>query len=528
MSTILETGYGRLRGERVPSPAQDAESGGVQVFRGIPFARAPIGKLRFAPPARPEPWSGVRDATRFAPAALQNPDQIGSLLGFDGIGEISEDCLSLNVWTPGLDGGRRPVMVWIHGGAFVIGSSSQTMYDGATLARRGDVVVVSVNYRLGAFGFLHLGDLAGAAGRASAELPSNLGILDQIAALEWVRAEIARFGGDPENVTVFGESAGAISVATLLGTPRARGLFRRAILQSGSANVVTSRESAGEVARALLGELGLPADESAVARLRGLPAADVVAAQQRVVLAGWSQMNGTPFQPVVDGEVLPVSTFASLAEGQARDVEILAGTTLDEWKLFVLIDPAFAKLDEAGLVRRCERSLPGAGRDGTSRGRRAIEVYRRARAQRGADTSPREIWCALESDRVFRAPAMRLVELASAHQPKTFAYLFDWQSPVLEGVLGACHVLDVPFVFGTLDDPRLATFTGTGEAVTRLATQIQDAWTAFARDGDPSHAGLGQWPAYEPGRRATMVLGRDCHLADAPLEDERRFWAESD
>jgi para-nitrobenzyl esterase len=449
---------------------------------------------------------------------------IGSMLGFDTIGDKSEDCLYLNVWTPGVDGARRPVMVWIHGGAFVIGSSSQAMYEAVALAARGDVVVVTVNYRLGVLGYLHVGELDGARHGAT----SNPGVLDQIAALEWVRDEIAAFGGDPTNVTVFGESAGAISVSALLAAPRARGLFQRAIVQSGSGNVVAEPEHAREVTDFLLRELDIEragnghGESDVIERLRATTAERILAAQQRITLTPWPKLTGTAFQPVVDGEVLPCSPFEAVRDGHARDVSLLAGVTRDEWNLFTLIDPGFRSLDETALERRCERNFPGMDDEGVLRSRRAIETYHRAHAARGASTTPQAIWCAIESDRVFRYPVTRLTELQSAHQPATYGYLFDWQSPLMN--LGACHVLEIPFVFRTLNDPRLAKLTGTGEAVERLADAIQDAWIAFARSGDPSHAGIGTWPAYDRERRATMLLDAECRVVDAPLDDEHRFW----
>ncbi len=508
MGAIVETSYGKVRG---------TEQGGVQVFRGIPFARPPLGALRFRPPQRPEAWTGVRDATVFGASASQNASALGPMLGFD-IGETSEDCLFLNVWTPGVDGVRRPVLVWIHGGAFVMGSSSQTLYDGATLVRRGDVVVVTINYRLGAFGFLHLQELCGEA------LPSsgNAGIRDQIAALEWVRDNIAAFGGDPHKVTIFGESAGSISVATLLGTPRAQGLFHGAILQSGSANFVASRARASRVAEALLHELNIPPAEAHT--LASVPADRILAAQQQVFLGQQSRGRPLPFVPVVDGDVLPRHPFDAVRDGLSKHVPMLIGTNLEEMKLFGLMDPQVRSLDEAGLVKRCERNISGCDATGVTHGRRAVETYRQVRAARGASTEPAELWFAIESDRSFRYPALRLAELQQAQQPQTYAYLFTWPSPLMDGILGSCHALDLPFVFGTFNDPMLGSFVGGGAAVGVLAERIQDAWIAFAHTGSPGHAGLGDWPAYDPERRATMLLDQECRVEHAPLEPERRFW----
>ncbi len=437
------------------------------------------------------------------------------MLGFD-LGQTSEDCLYLNVWTPGTDDRRRPVMVWIHGGAFVMGAGSQTLYNGETLARRGDVVVVTINYRLGAFGFLRLRDLFGDALPAT----GNEGLLDQIAALEWVRDEIAAFGGDPSNVTIFGESAGSISVSTLLGTPRANGLFNRAIMQSGSANFVSPRAQAGRVADAVLRDLNLAGADPA--RLLDVPASQILETQQRVHMSLQGQLRGLVFAPVADGDILPRHPFEAIRDGLSRNVSVLIGSNLDEMKLFGMMDPQARTLDDAALLRRCERIIPAP--DAPGHARRAIDTYRRVRRERGADVTPPELWFAIDSDRAFRYPAMRLAELQGAHQTQTYAYLFTWPSPFMGGALGACHALELPFVFGTFDDPMLKTFVGSDSAASRLAEQMQAAWVTFAHGGDPTHAGIGDWPAYDRSRRATMLFGARCGVDHAPLDDERAFW----
>lgn len=499
----LDTSLGRLRG---------ADERGLRIFRGIPYAVPPVGALRFRPPQPPASWGGVRDATAFGPTCPQPPDLVSSLLGFE-TQPASEDCLTLNVWTPGPDAARRPVLVWIHGGAFTVGSGSRAMTDGAGLARRGDAVVVSLNYRLGAFGFLYLGQHGGERFAADA----NLGLLDQIAALEWVRREIGAFGGDPDNVTVFGESAGSISVAMLLAMPAARGLFRRAILQSGAANFAAVPERAALVTDAVLRELGLAAADAG--RLRDLPAERLLEAQARLLMAPPKGVAGLPFQPVIDGHVLPSHPDALLAAGSARGIDTLIGSTADEMKLFDVMDPRARALDDAALLRRCTRTIGDE-----TRARHAIELYRDARAARGAAIDPPSLWSAIESDRLFRAPAMRLAARQAALGTPSYAYLFTWTSPYLDGGLGACHALDVPFAFGTHADPRIAPFAGSGPNADRLAARVQDAWLAFARSGDPRHAYLSDWPPYVPPRRATMLLGRECGVVDAPYDAERAVW----
>jgi para-nitrobenzyl esterase len=503
---IAETRYGKIRGTR---------EDGLCVFRGVPYAEPPAGPRRFRAPRPPEPWPGVRDTQSFGAPAPQIPGMLARLLGSD-TDRASEDCLSLNLWTPALDGGRRPVMVWIHGGSFTSGTAGSPIYDGSSLARQGDVVVVTFNYRLGALGFLALSDVEEEEGALG-----NLGLLDQIALLEWVKEHVSRFGGDPECVTVFGESAGAMSAGVLLGTPRARGLLRRAVLQSGGAENVSDRDEAERVSACFLQELGI--EGAAAERLRSLAVADLLAAQQRTVAKMWRGVSGLTFQPVVDGRVIPAPPLERIRSGSAADVSLLIGSNRDEYKLWHLVDPKARELDHAALLRRCQRNIPGDGEDGASRAERAIETYLRARRGK-ASVEPHELWTAIETDRLFRAPATRLADCQRRHQPRTYVYLFTWTSPAMEGALGSCHGLEIPFVFGALDRPGVSAFAGAGPAAERLSSMMQAAWLAFARTGDPSHPGLGSWPPYDPEDRPTQLLGARCELAEAPFEEERRFW----
>jgi para-nitrobenzyl esterase len=503
MEPRTETALGRIEGSRERD---------VLAFRGIPYARPPLGALRLSAPQPALPWTGVREAKRFGPAAPQNPGRLAALLGAPDE-TFAEDCLYLNVWTPAADGARRPVMVWLHGGGFTTGSGSQPIYDGAALARRGDVVVVTVNYRLGALGFLALPERE----RSDA----NVGLLDQIAALAWVRENIAAFGGDPAQVTLFGESAGAMSAGALLGTPRAQGLFTRAILQSGAAANVYDAENGLRIAETFMKELGLAAND--LAGLREKPLDAVLAAQERAAAQLIGRVSPLPFQPVVDGDVLPRPPFEAIAQGLSRDVTLLIGTNLEEQKLYSPTDPKAQQLDAEGLLRRCRRTLPATGPDGRTRGELAIERYRAAREGR-ADVSPRELWYAIETDRWFRVPATRLAAAQASHQPATYAYLFTWKSPALGGMLGSCHALEIPFVFGCVGERLVQRFTGDHPAVAEISRRMQDAWLAFARTGDPSHEGLGSWPRYETSRRATMLLGEECRVEHAPFESERSFW----
>jgi para-nitrobenzyl esterase len=501
-----------------PGKLEGAEDHGIPVFRGIRYAAPPVGPLRFRAPRPPESWSGTRPATRFqhvAPQASPVLPLVGRLIG--GGGGESEDCLTLNVWTPGVDRRRRPVLVWIHGGAFVMGSGSSPLYSGRRLARRGDVVVVTLNYRLGALGGLNLRALR----PGDPDAGSNLGLRDQIAALEWVRDNIAEFGGDPENVTIFGESAGGMSVGTLLGTPAAQGLFHRAIAQSGAAHNVSSREQAAEIAELFLRELGLSAGD--LRALAAAPLRDVLRAQVALAILRSMRQGILAWQPSVDGDLLPARPLDGMARGVSKSVPLLVGSNRDEWNLFLIGDRDGRRLDAAGLRRRLERAVPGADARGRALAEVALDAYRAARSGRGRG-SPVRLWSAFQSDRIFHYPASRLAEAKLAHGTPVYAYLFAFAPPVL----GACHGLEIPFVFGTLREPLLRPMFAWSPSAHRLAHAMQDAWIAFARSGHPAHEGLPDWPAYDTARRATMVLGRGCAVEELPFEDERRFWAERD
>lgn len=492
----VTTSFGQLEG----SVEND-----LAVFRGIPFASAPVGPLRWRPPAPPEAWTGVRDAARFGPAELQNPGPLGALLGIT-VNETSEDCLYLNVWSPDVRG-SRPVMVWIHGGAFIIGAGSQDLYDGSRLAKLGDVVVVTINYRLGVFGFLEAPRL-GATG--------NEGLLDQIAALEWVRDEIAAFGGDPDSVTIFGESAGAISIGHLLGMPGADGLYHRAILQSGGASAANAPGSRDGIEDELLAGLDLGPDE--VERAREVPADVLYGAGQRILAArAAGGVQALPFGPVVGTRDLPRPPLERVREGAHRGISMITGTCRDEMALFLAADTSVDSMDDAALAARLARTFSG---DAAA----AVAAYRDARSARGEDTSPRALAIALLSDAVFRIPDIRLAEAQAAHQEDVYMYLVDWESPAMGGVLGACHAVDLGFTFGTHASAAHAEFYGTGEAADRFSAFVIHAWSAFARSGKPMVEGQPPWPRYEPGARRTMRLGTTFDVIPAPMDPERAAW----
>jgi len=501
MSAIASTRDGKVEGE---------EQSGLSVFKGIPFATPPTGARRWLAPEKPAPWSGTRDARRFSAVAPQNTQMLSALAAMVINDPQSEDCLYLNVWTPAADNKRRPVMVWIHGGAFAIGAGSQAIYDGSTLARRGDAVVVCVNYRLGPLGFLRLADLTNGKIPAS----GNEGILDQIAALEWVRDNIAEFGGDPQNVTIFGESAGGMSVGTLLAAPAAKGLFHKAIPQSGACHTGAPRERANRNAERIMKKLGASTSDA----MRALTPTQLLTG---TLLADGKTPDpefGMAYQPVIDGTNMPRAAIEMVTDGASSDVAIMVGSTLEEWKLFAAMDPGMHKLDRTGLAARYTRRMTPEFADGL------ISSYEKARASRGASTTPQEVFCALETDRIFRIPAVRLAEVHAQRRGKIYNYLFTWPSPAARGVLGSCHALELGFVFGTNHLPGMAQFAGTGPVVERLATEMQDAWLAFARTGDPASTSIGAWPQYDASKRATMIFGEKTGAQAAPYDGERRAW----
>lgn len=487
-------------------PVAGREEHGTHVFRGIPYASPPVGARRWRAPEPPSTRAHTLDCDRFRPAAPQVASTlyIASLLAGPGLGGADEDCLYLNLWTPAADSRRRPVLVWIHGGGFVLGSSSPRVYDGSRLARRGDVVVVTLNYRLGALGFLALDAVDG----TPAGDDTNFGLRDQIAALAWVRDNIENFGGDPDNITLFGESAGGMSIGTLLGVPAARGLFRRAILQSGAASNVSTRARAHGVAEHFLANL--PQRPRDVDELRQFPVEAVLEAQRATSMALSLRQGSLPWQPHVDGSWLPERPLRRIDSGEAAAVDVLLGTNHDEWNIFMLADPKGRRLDEPGLERRYRRfeAMAHEHEDATT-----LEAVQRARARRQTARSAASAqWRQFQSERVFHLPATHLADAHAATGGRTFVYRFDHAHPLVGRWLGACHGFELPFVFGTLGDPLLGALFAATPTARGISHRMMDAWLAFARHGDPNHAGLPAWPAYHPQSPAAMAFAHPCRL----------------
>lgn len=475
----------------------------VQLFAGIPYAKPPTGALRFRAPEPPEAWEGPRDARRFGPAAPQLPGE-----GLTNSLPIrwDEDCLTLNVVTPNCrpadeEGSGRPVYVWIHGGAYKHGQGSTPWYDGTSFAERGDIVVVTINYRLGALGFCDLGSHLG---EDFVSCGIN-GTLDQVAALRWVRENIAAFGGDPNRITIGGESAGAFSVSNLLAMPSTKGLFQQAIAQSGALHHTFDPSDGKVIAGEFLESLGDPsADE-----LMALSVEELLEAQERVS-EDRGQSTGRsqePFYPVWGHELLPRDPRDLVADGHGCEVPLLTGTNEDELSLWGV--SSMDADDLSDLVNRATDE-PAA----------MLAIYR----ERLADEDPGWLACAIGSDRVFGIPAVRHAEYRHTHGADTWMYRFSWDSRAFDGMFGAAHALEIPFTFNTIDRSGVEVFLGPGDPPTAVAEVIHDAWIAFIQEGDPSTASLGDWPRYTPEKRTLMNFDEHSSLLHDPRPEERRSW----
>lgn len=483
---LAETSQGEVLGESL---------GDVLAFRGIPYAAPPVGVRRFRPPASPAKWTGIRSALDMGPACPQlidtdpteNNDEV-----------MSEDCLTLNIWTPKTDSGGRPVMLFIHGGAFVVGSSRNTYYDGSQLAARGDVVVVTINYRLGPWGFLDLR----AFGARYAE-SANLGLLDQVAALRWVRDNIENFGGNPANVTIFGESAGAASVGDLLSMPMAKGLFAKAILESGwPLRKKTYRSQA--LARAYLKLAGV----RSAADLGARSMADLLKAQKELFA---STTDLGTFGPSVDGVTLKEEPFAVVAEGRGSRVPLMIGTTSEEMRYFSTAEDIGIERKPRALLLSQLRSAVGA------RAPEVLSEYQRLYPRWG------DAVVQIASDAFERLPSIQLAAAVSAYEP-AYMYLLTYRSNSTYKHFGSAHAMDLPFVFGTVSKPEVIVFTGRDPRRLELADRVMDMWAAFARSGDPTPPGGPKWLRYDAASRSTMELGPAIRLVSDPLGEQRRAW----
>jgi len=497
---IVETVSGRVRG---------STDRGISSFRGIPYAAPPLGELRWKAPQNVVPWSGVREATAYGNMAIQAENVFGlppdllKIFPLGGKQKLSEDCLYLNVWTSGFNGKKRPVLFWCHGGGFITGSGSSPWSDGANLCRLDEVVVVSFNHRLGALGYLHLEDLAGAefadAGTA--------GMRDIVAALEWVRDNIAQFGGDPENITLFGESGGGAKVSVLLAVPSAKGLFHKAVIQSGPAVQMANREDGSKTAHQVLDALGLAPDQAG--ELRKLPAEKILEAQNTmqatVARTSFADRRRFGVNPVIDGRFFPGGPFAPEAPLVSADVPLMIGSNKDEMTLFLGHQPWVTGATFDNLPAALESYL-GA------RTAEIIAAYRKAQPALGADA----LGLTIVGDLGIRGQSLTIAERKMKQKAApVFVYLFAWETPVLGGRLRSCHTLEIPFVFNNLETAEI---TGKDRARLPLGGRMARAWIAFAREGNPG------WPAYSTTDRATMVFDTISRVHNDPYGAERRVW----
>jgi para-nitrobenzyl esterase len=508
MEPIVETAGGKVRG---------SAQGGIHAFKGIPYGASTAGANRFQPPRPAEPWAGVRDALGYrgrAPQWQAAPTRHAGMATFLGPVDTSpetEDCLSLHVWTPGLDAARRPVMVWLHGGAFHFGSANRAVTDGANLARRSDVVVVSVNHRLNILGHLHLADLGGERYAHS----GNTGVLDLVAALEWVRDNVGHFGGDPGNVTIFGESGGGGKVSVLLAMPAASGLFHRAVIQSGAALRVSTRERANALAAAALQQLEVTRD--ALDRLHTIPAARLVAAITSAKRAAGRPelplLDRYDFGPVVDGEDLPQQPCDPAPAAMSDAIALLIGDTKDEATRFLADDDAVwnRTLTKAELRTRLA-AIAGDEAD------RVFDLYR----TRDPQANPAELLIAALTHGQFWVRSALFAERKAGQRAPVYMYSLAWETHACGGRLKAPHALDLPFVF---DNTEIAEATVGAPGARELAAAISASWAAFARSGSPATPALPGWPAYRADQRAVMVLDRECRVVSDPDRDARLLWA---
>jgi para-nitrobenzyl esterase len=513
---IVETACGKVRG---------FNNQGILTFRGVRYGASTAGKNRFMPPKKPDPWSGVRDATSYGYRAAQtNPASRGTagpesemtqiLAGSDGFRvppPESEDCLFLNVWTPGIGAAKkRPVMVWLHGGGFSMGASSDLLYDGTNLARRGDVVMVGVNHRLNVFGYTHFGDF----GRPEFAHSGNAGQLDIIAALEWVRDNIERFGGDPKRVMIFGESGGGAKVSMLLASPPAKGLFHAAVIESGPGIRMSERGPASKVAEMLLAELGLtPAQLPEIQNL----STDKILAAYFATTAKYKGggLGSGPFGPVLDPEVLPAHPFEPAATRISENVSVMVGWNKTESTVFSFSDPQVFSLDEAGMRKRIE-GLVGPEAD------RLIQAYLREFPK----LSPSGVYFYVSSYSMMGAGSITIAERKAAlGRAPAYVYRLDWETPISNGKLMSPHGLEMPMVFDNVDEGGAALTGGVPEAK-KLAAKMSEAWIAFAGTGNPNtkKSGLPNWEPYDPAKRAVMLFDNQCRVVYDPQKVQREIF----
>jgi para-nitrobenzyl esterase len=511
---IADTGSGKVVGY---------VRNGIQTFKGIPYGENTEGANRFMPPVKVKAWSGVRSSRQYGNVAPQAPregwanDEEAFMFSWDD-GVQGEDCLRINVWTPSVKGKQRPVMVWLHGGGFSAGSGQELRaYDGENLARRGEVVVVSLNHRLNVLGYLNLAQYGDRYASSA-----NLGMLDIVAALEWVRDNIEGFGGDPGAVTVFGQSGGGGKVGALMGMPAASGLFHRAIVESGSMLRLGSEDKSRQLAELIVAELGL--SRTTIHEIQTLPCEKLIQASTKVLREHASIPKGTlpnfrriadslGFAPIVDGSILPAHPFDPRASALSADVPMIIGSTLNEF-ITAMNHPEVERMTETELEQR----VRGVYGDRTPR---VIEAFK----QRSPYASPFDLWSHIGAAGIRQAAIAQATAKATLGNAPAYLYWFAWQTPILNGRPRAFHCAEIPFVFDNTD--RCENMTGGGPDARALAAIMSDAWIQFARTGNPNHPRMPRWDAFSPDRKQTMIFDNKSVQVDGPDAAEQDSTAEA-
>lgn len=486
-SIVAETAFGKVEGRT---------NAGVNVFKGIPYGADTSGENRFKPAKNPSPWTGVRPALEYGPAAPQSDPATGRQQD----GNESEDCLVLNVWSRGLnDGKRRPVMFWIHGGGFRSLSGSSPGYDGTNLCLRGDVVVVTINHRLNCMGYTHF---AGFGGEDYAH-SGNVGMLDIVHALKWVKTNIEQFGGDPDRVMIFGESGGGRKVATLLGMPAAKNLFHGAVIQSGATLRVSEPEQANKLAESFLKKMDL--NKSNFSKIKNLPLKQILAAYHATA----SSTLGAGYQPVKDGDVLPYHPFYPNASPVNPDIPIIVGANRTEMTYFAR-DNDF-NLSETQMHERVKNLV---GEDNL---KTVLNTYRKV----APNATPSELYFLVFSDHRYVMASITIAERrAQLNKAPAYLYYLTWESPAQDGRLKSPHSLDIPFIF---DNVRTNPLTRGSETAISLADKISDTFIEFARTGNPNTGKLPNWQAYNEENRGTMILNDKSDFVSDPLQEQREL-----
>ena len=494
---VADTSFGRIRG---------MDAGGIKIFKGVRYGSNTTGRNRFMPPTDPAKWTDAQDALTFGPSAPQRePGARGATsdrsVSGRGLPSEGEDCLVLNIWTPAVgDGRKRPVMLWCHGGGFATGSGSSPVTDGTHLARRGDVVVVTINHRLNVLGFTFLEELGGSDFAQS----GDVGMLDIVHALKWVRENIAQFGGDPNMVTVFGQSGGGRKVATLLAMPSAKGLFHRAIIESGATIKLVEREQTARVANELLKKLEL--NRSQVRELQNLPLDRIMGAYFATMRSMNVDQMTMGFSPTVDGKVVPQHPFHPRASDVSAEVPLMLGSTRTE--LTGAADAAAFTLSEDGLRERIQALVGNATA-------RVIDAYRKT----NPGATPSDIYFLIASDHRYSAPVMKIAERRAAPgKGPAYLYYFRWETPIEGGRLKSPHTIEIPFAF---DNVKTSPLTAESAEAPALADKVSDTWIAFARKGDPNTNKLPKWAPFNSKDRATMVFNNQSTVVNDPIREER-------